>query len=223
MQQAALAQKERTWFLSDLLKWRVLEPEGRILGRVADVAVDVRGFNPPVTGLVLASGRKVRRFLPWSAVERLGPSAVWAAPGSEALLADLDQRPGEVLLRDHLFDKQIVDTAGAKVVRVNDLMLRERGKELTLAKVDVGLRGLLRRVGLQRVTEAVVRFIFSHDLGDNLINWHLVQSVGSADILQLKRVPDICYSSNDLLIAQGSRILHLLLNPTHYLIGLHLL
>lgn len=91
-----------------------------------------------------------------------------------------------MLLGEHIFDRQIVDTGGAKVVRVNDLLLRRRGKGLILSKVDVGLRGLLRRVGLQGVTEAMLRFIFSYNLGDNLINWNLVQPVGSNDILQLK-------------------------------------
>lgn len=184
--QPAPTTTERTWFLSELLKARVLEAQGRILGRVVDLVVDVRGFTPPVTGLVVASGRKARHFLPWSAVERLGSKAVHVAPGAAEQLTPLSERPGEVFLCEHLFDRQIVDTAGAKVVRVNDLMLRERGKGLILTKVDVGLRGLLRRVGLQGATDALLRFIFSYKLGDNLINWHLVQSVGSTDILQLK-------------------------------------
>ncbi len=184
--QQAKAQEEQTWFLSELLKLRVVEPQGGILGRVADLVVDARGFAPPVTGLVVANGYKARQFLPWSAVESLEPKFVRAIPGAAAQLIPLDERHGQMLLGEHIFDRQIVDTGGAKVVRVNDLLLRRRGKGLILSKVDVGLRGLLRRVGLQGVTEAMLRFIFSYNLGDNLINWNLVQPVGSNDILQLK-------------------------------------
>jgi Mg/Co/Ni transporter MgtE len=55
-----------------------------------------------------------------------------------------------------------------------------------LARVDVGMRGLLRRLGLLRVTAAVIQWLFGYTLPDNLIAWRLVQPVGSQDILRLK-------------------------------------
>ena len=101
-------------------------------------------------------------------------------------LCPVERPTGEILLRKALLDKQIVDTAGAKVVRVNDLHLQQRNNLLFLAKVDVGLNGLLRRVGLQRVTAAVLKWLFGYSLSDNLINWRLVQPVGQSDILRLR-------------------------------------
>src|SRR5205807_1749644 len=64
------------------------------------------------------------------------------------------QLPSEALrLARDLLDKQIVDTHGAKVVRVNDLQLSEVDGQLRLVGADVGLRGLLRRVGAEAVRE----------------------------------------------------------------------
>jgi len=181
-----LIQRKQTYFVSQLLNLRILEPNKRSLGKVVDVVVDVRGFAPPVTGLVVACNRKVRQFLPWNAIEKLEPKSIKVTSRAHSLLTSLNEKPNELLLSDHLFDKQIVDTAGAKVVRVNDLLLHKRGKSLTLSEVDIGLKGLLRRVKLLGLTEATLKFLFSYNMSDNLVKWHQVQSVGSANILQLK-------------------------------------
>lgn len=178
---------EHGFFLSDILGRRVLaEPPGRILGRVQDLVADARLAVPPITGLVVAGPGKDRHFLPWSRVLAITHKAVIVAHGGDQPLPPVNVSPGEMLLKEQLLDKQIVDTAGAKVVRVNDLQLKPRAGAMVLAGVDVGFRGLMRRVGLQKATEAVLRWIFSYQLGDNLIKWHLVQPVGSEHILRLR-------------------------------------
>ena len=52
-----------------------------------------------------------------------------------------------------LMDKQIIDLKGSKVVRVNDIRLywlqRDDQKYLVPVAVDIGLRGLARRLGLE--------------------------------------------------------------------------
>ena len=178
---------ETTFFFSELLGRRVvLGPEDRILGRVQDMVADARLSLPPITGLVLTGPRRARWLLPWSAVQEIGPRALRVGQEGDPGLTEVRVSPGEMLLKEQLLDKQIVDTAGAKVVRVNDLQLWQRGGRLFLGGVDVGLRGLMRRVGLQAAMEAVLRWVFSYNLGDNLIKWHLVQAVASEHILRLK-------------------------------------
>jgi CBS domain-containing protein len=114
------------------------------------------------------------------------PDSVKVRSGALDSLSEPTISAGEFLLRKGLLDKQIVDTAGAKVVRINDLHLHRRNGNLVLARVDVGMRGLLRRLGLLRVTAAVIQWLFGYTLPDNLIAWRLVQPVGSQDILRLK-------------------------------------
>lgn len=53
-------------------------------------------------------------------------------------------QPDEVLLARDLLDRQIVDTQGMKVVRVNDLKLSTSGSQLRLLGAEVGVRGILR-------------------------------------------------------------------------------
>jgi len=128
---------------------------------------------------------KSRRHLSWTWVEEMWPDSVKVAPGP-GLPFRADDFGWRIPASQGLLDKQIVDTAGAKVVRINDLHLHRRNGNLVLARVDVGMRGLLRRLGLLRVTAAVIQWLFGYTLPDNLIAWRLVQPVGSQDILRLK-------------------------------------
>jgi magnesium transporter len=174
------------WFLCDILDQPVVEREGGSLGRLVDLTADVQEHDPPVTGLVISGPRRSRLYLPWNWVEELRPGLVAVRPGARGSLSPLERANGGTLLRKALLDKQIVDTAGAKVVRVNDLQLRQRNGALVLARVDVGLRGLLRRVRLHRIILPALKWLFGYTLPDTLITWRLVQPVGSTDILRLK-------------------------------------
>ncbi len=53
----------------------------------------------------------------------------------------------ELYLNRDVMDKQVIDTNGFRVVRVNDLELAKIGDDYRLVNVDIGGRGLLRRLG----------------------------------------------------------------------------
>ncbi len=59
------------------------------------------------------------------------------------------------LIRD-IMDQQIVDTDDQKVVRVNDVQLLRVDQQLYLAHVDVGLRGLIRRLDWTKMVDFLV-------------------------------------------------------------------
>ncbi|MCG6538140.1 MAG: hypothetical protein L7F78_26360, partial [Syntrophales bacterium LBB04] len=166
-----LIQNDPVWFFCEILNQQVVEDDGRTLGRVVDLTADVREHEPPITGLIIAGLHKSRQFLQWTWVEDLRPGAVKVRPGARQALSTVERPPGEIFLRKGLLDKQIVDMAGAKVVRVNDLQLCKRNGTLVLSRVDVGLRGLLRRVGIQRLIAAALKWLFAYSLADTLINW----------------------------------------------------
>ena len=82
-------------------------------------------------------------------------------------------QPDEVLLARDLMDRQIVDTQGLKVVRVNDLKLSQSGTQLRLLGAEVGVRGILR--GLHPLLEkAVVNVakLFHKKVDEQLIAWN---------------------------------------------------
>jgi magnesium transporter len=145
---------------SDLLSRRIVDCDGNPIGRLWDLSIRLGEPYPLIQQVyirpagqarfvLIAAGRQVRS---WTS----DPIAL------SAKLSEL--RPGrredetQILLGEALLDKQVVDVSGSKVERVNDLSLIVVGSgELVLAHIDVGLRGLLRRLGWEKAVDASVR------------------------------------------------------------------
>jgi len=162
-------------YLSELRRSKVVDPAGAEIGRLADVAVVPKDQFPAVQWAILR-GPDGERIVRWADLEatdgqyRLRESAVPPAAG---------ELPPEALrLGRDLLDKQIVDTHGAKVVRVNDLQLEDKGGQLLLVGADVGLRGILRHLGSERAAERVAGLL-GQKLPRGIIPWHLVEPLES--------------------------------------------
>src|SRR5512142_1350849 len=142
-------------YLSQAIGRPVRDKNGEPIGKVADLIVAVGERYPPVTGLVVATGRR-KIFLPWSSVSSLD------IDGAQLRTTTLDiatfrQRPNEILLKSDLMDQQIVDIDGRRVVRVNDLSLDVVEGSLRVVAVDVGAAGLLRRLGVEGPFRTIAR------------------------------------------------------------------
>jgi magnesium transporter len=173
-------------YLSQAIGRPVLDGNDEPVGKVADLIVAVGDRYPPVTGLVVATDRR-RIFLPWSGLDRLD------ADGARLRTRTLDigrfaQRPNEILLRQDLMDKQIVDIDGRKVVRVNDLRLDEVEGRLRLVAVDVGAAGLLRRLGIEGAYRIIARNL-RLPTPERYIDWEDVDPVETSIASIKLRVP----------------------------------
>jgi CBS domain-containing protein/sporulation protein YlmC with PRC-barrel domain len=175
------AESFRFLFFSDLLGKKVVGADGAVVGKVADLVIATGEPYPPVESLVVRSKRGPLQ-LPWSAVASLDGEVRLRAeaspePPPEAPVAD------RVRLAEEILDRQIVDIGGAKLVRVNDLHFLEVKGALRVAHVDVGLRGLVRRLGWQRPVDLVVRLFkprAPYLAKESFLSWKLVQPIESA-------------------------------------------
>jgi CBS domain-containing protein/sporulation protein YlmC with PRC-barrel domain len=168
-------------FFSTLLQKPVVDANGTVVGRLSDLAVSVAYMFPPVVAFVVQRGRWEPFALTgrWSDVVDISGPAIRLGVGIQNLTPSKLDTPGEILIREALLDKQIVDMGGAKVVRVNDLHFLKLGRcELRLIHVDVGTRGLVRRMGWQAAVDALVQRLApqAHYLSaERLIRWQYVQ------------------------------------------------
>jgi magnesium transporter len=178
-------QSKDFYFLSEIVGRKLLSAEGRSLGRVADIVAEKVEPYPVVAGLVIRQGvRGPKAFLPWSGVVSITPKLVYSTASIE--LKDAPISGGTfVYLREEILDKQIVDTFGAKVVRVNDLQFLRLDSQMRLVHVDVGFRGLMRRVGWEKWLGATFRWLFAYDLPDRFIRWKYVQLLSAPAPLHL--------------------------------------
>ncbi len=173
-------------FLSQLVGQPVRDRDGSSFGKVRDLIVALGERYPPVTGLVVrvTGGREI--FLPWSDVD--DADANGARLHTELInITTFSQRPNEIRLWRDLQDKQIVDVEGRKIVRVNDIQLAPVRGRLRLVAVDVGLSGILRRLGVAGPGERLARAMGIET--ENYIEWEEVDPVESSVSSLKLRVP----------------------------------
>jgi CBS domain-containing protein/sporulation protein YlmC with PRC-barrel domain len=159
-------------FVSEIIKKPVLDPKGDELGRVKDLVV-IKGAPLPTVSALLIEKKKRLFSLPWGDLKifnkRIISSNIYHKDLQSYELQDEDL----LLVRD-VFDKQIVDANGAKVVRVNDVKLEGFKGSAVLVAVDVGMRGIMRRLGVERGGEDLMK-VFKKRLSYNLISWNYIQ------------------------------------------------
>ncbi len=160
-------------YLSRMLGKPVVDANDEEVGVISDIAIATREVFPRVTSLAFLGPDKTPFMLSWRKYvgEFDGEYIKLNAPAKDIRFSYL--QPDEVLLHRDLLNKQIVDTQGMKVVRVNDLKLSESQNQLRLLGAEVGLRGILR--GLHPALErgvAGVASIFGIKLTENLIAWN---------------------------------------------------
>jgi magnesium transporter len=160
-------------YLTRMLGKPVIDAAGDEIGTISDIAIATGEVFPRVTALAFKGPDKTPFMLSWRKyVERFDVERiVLNEPRAELRFSYL--QPDEVLLHRDLLNKQIVDTQGMKVVRVNDLKLSESRNQLRLLGAEVGARGLLRGISpaLERAVDWVSG-VFGRTVPENIIAWN---------------------------------------------------
>ena len=160
----------RSFYLSYLLGTRFGLPGGR-KGKLVEVVAE-GGENPRVRAFLARTPDGVREFS-WGEVDlRKIESGHYVLQARSTGREPSESVEGEIRLKKHLLDRQIVDLDGAKVVRVNDVRLARVREGLFLVAVDVSFTALLRRLGL----ELLGRRIAPGRLLPSYIPWSEVQA-----------------------------------------------
>ncbi len=163
-------------YFSQLLDRSVFDSEGRSAGRLHDLKVHLGEPFPKMCSLVIKPKLKRRlREASWDEVDSLTGNRIRLRPGAADRFHPLQVGAQELLLREELLDKQVVDTFGAKIERVNDIHLLVVNKDLHIVHVDYGLRGLVRRLGWLKAVDVLTGFFFSYQIKEKLISWKYIQ------------------------------------------------
>lgn len=160
-------------YLSEMLKLSVVDAAGEKIGIVNDLGIATGEVFPRVTALAFQGPGKTPFMISWRKyVERFDDDGVYLKyPATDIRFSYL--QPDEVLLARDIMNKQIVDTQGMKVVRVNDIKLSTTGEnQLRLLGAEVGARGLLRAIHplFERVTVKVAKML-GKPLPEDIIAW----------------------------------------------------
>ncbi len=153
------------------------------IGKVADFLVNKPDDTfPQIDGLIIktAQGQRFAPMYTVADVDDRGTVALTAAPKTAA-------PPDEeaLYLVSDLLDKQIVDVDGRKVVRINDIELAKTGGKLRVVAADVGVSGLLRRLGLKSFGKRFTPWIYEN-VPRTMIAWSSVAPIRDTNPSQVQ-------------------------------------
>lgn len=137
------------FYFSQLQGLPIYNEQGSLIGRVRDMAVCWDNLAPRIVGIKYTKGQQL---IPAEAIAQWdGKKIRLTADYTENQTVPLQEN--ETYIGKWLLDKQIIDLKGSKLVRVNDITLswvfHEGRNHIFLVAVDIGLRGLFRRIGLE--------------------------------------------------------------------------
>jgi len=128
-----------------LVRAKLVDSRGDRLGRVDDAIVRLAGgVYPPVTGLRARIGNRLL-FVPITRLRTLAHDAVQLS-GDKLNLTPFERRPGEVLLREDVLSRRLINVATGRLVHANDIVVEESAQNWRVIGVDPRALGLLRRV-----------------------------------------------------------------------------
>ena len=174
-------------YLSQILGTTVVDAEGEKIGNVSDLGAAVREVFPRVTALAFRGPAKVPFMISWRKYVESFDEDIIRLNVRAADVRFSYLQPDELLLRRDLMNKQIVDTQGMKVVRVNDLKLSRTGDDqLRLLGAEVGMRGILRGISgrLERMVCGCAKAL-GNPIAERVIAWSYMDLL-DRDISQVK-------------------------------------
>jgi sporulation protein YlmC with PRC-barrel domain len=146
-------------FLSELIGRPVTDVDGKYIGKLQDLVARFRGeMTHPVIEAIVVRQSGAPLIIPYSSTAVLISRAI-------PLNCRLDQvehyQAGEqdIFLAQDVLDKLIIDTEGARVVRVNDLELLRVNGSVLVSNVDASSMGIIRRIGLEGTARSLLGWL----------------------------------------------------------------
>jgi magnesium transporter len=174
-----LEEVEEMLHATELLGAEAYDAQGNFVGRVRELFIEPADAPNRVARYLLGRGKYLPLLARHDQVSFVAPGTIRLTV-SERALEEYHANEAWLGVQKDLLDQQIIDTAGHKVVRVNDLDIVEHRTngtvELRVTHVDVGLTGAVRRLLQGLASPGVIRGI-QHKLPVRTIPWEFVNLI----------------------------------------------
>ena len=137
-------------YISELLDNTITDSSDRVVGKLEDILIIPKdGTFEPLRFLVVRTPKKEIKYVPYDFVANFTSSEISLKNLFNKIALDtLPPGPQYVYLKRDVLDKQIVDIAGTRVVRVDDLRIGVVDNKMSVLAIDRSFRAILRRLGL---------------------------------------------------------------------------
>jgi len=163
---------EHKYYFTDLLGTKIVW-NGNKIGRLADMVVEENSHLPNVTHLLVHRPfGDPSLLIPWEKVKIFGRNEV-VVHFDYIKQVEGQPDPDDILLKDHLLDKKVIDVEDRDVEIVYDLKMVLRNRVLYVSDVNISRYRLLRRLGLKWIAKAL--YYIRGETRDQKIPWTFVQ------------------------------------------------
>jgi CBS domain-containing protein/sporulation protein YlmC with PRC-barrel domain len=168
-------------FISQIINKPVVDANGAAMGKIEEMyAIQKEGMTHPIITAISVRSKSDIETYPISTVAVLfAPVIPLTQPAGH--LPQYHQTGDELPLIQDILDKQILDTNGVRVVRVNDLEITRVAGDYYVSNVDIGSMGLLRRIGVSKPFETL-----KTKNPQNFISWDYVEPLRRDEFMHLK-------------------------------------
>ena len=172
-------------FISEMLGKTVSDFDGEKIGTLEDIlAVTLAKYSHPLIKGIIVKTANGRLNVPIEEV------AVLIAPAIPLKKHEKDLRKividgADLLLVRDILDKQIIDTNGIRIVRVNDLEIKKVGEQYFVVNVDIGGMGLMRRLGFARQVQKINSKLKTGNKA-SIISWDVIELISKNESMRLK-------------------------------------
>ena len=175
-----------TFYLSGIIGKEAFGADGDAIGIIKDLLINTMptGTNDPnqqlLTGIRLKINKETK-FYSFSSFLVTKAREVPNVTCSGLIELSPEEVSNGLLLVETILDKQIVDLNGRKLVRVNDVRLATLPTGTFAIAVDIGIEGLLRRIG---IALPIKRFLslFKINIPAKFILWDDVQAIDHSNL-----------------------------------------
>lgn len=163
---------QNEYYLTDLMGIKVVAHTKRI-GKLSDLLV-IDVSTMPEVGSICVS----RLFgdpsllIPWEKVKAITDKEI-VVDIENVKKYEASPTDNDILLKDHVLDKKVLDIEDRDVEVVYDVKLVFKEGKLYIAGVDLSKYGLLRRIGLKRVANFI--YAVADKIKNQTISWNYIQ------------------------------------------------
>lgn len=154
-------------YFSELKDKKVVTEDKKEIGKLIDLSFLVAD-TPRITNIVIRDLSKQKIHISTSAIKNINHVITIDKNYTPQTMSEV-----ELYLERNLLDKQIIDIAGSKVVRVNDIAINDR-PGYYIAGADIGLLGVLRWLHITDPITRIFKF-FGIKIAPRFLSWGDIQ------------------------------------------------
>jgi magnesium transporter len=175
-----------TFYLSGIIGKEAFGADGDAIGVIRDLLINAvpSGLNDPGQQLVIGVKLRIKKetsFYSFKTFRVVKAREAVSVTCSGLIEISSEEVNNGLLLVENILDKQIVDMNGRKLVRVNDVRLATLPAGTFAVAVDIGIEGLLRRIGISFPIKKILS-LFKINIPAKFILWDDVQAIDFSNL-----------------------------------------